>query len=150
MKEEIKAFFAKLGIGKVESNADGVFMKDEDVKKMMLVNESNETLTASLQAEKEGRIADNIAKDTIISVLKTEKDTLTTENKNLSSENTRLTTELAAAKAGETVVKPTDADPNIIGSKKKELTKNESVLAEILASTSETERAMYAPKKPVE
>ena len=113
MKDKWKAFFASLGIGKVESSADGIFMKEEDVDKIHAVHTANETLKAELKAEKDSRVADSTAKDATIATLTEEKTTLSAEISTLTSENTRLTTELAASSAGETVIAKPVADPII-------------------------------------
>lgn len=125
MKDKWKAFFAALGIGKVESSADGIFMKEEDVDKMHAVHTANETLKAELQAEKDSRAADSTAKDATIATLTEEKTTLSAEISTLTSENTRLTTELSAATAGETVLTKPVADPAITATGKAKKSANE-------------------------
>lgn len=113
MKDKWKKLFVYLGIGKVESSADGIFMREEDIDKLNSVHEQNETLRAEAQAAKDTHAAALAAKDTEIASLQSQITTLTAQRDGLKTANQTLTDENAALKAGETKPAGRTADPDL-------------------------------------
>ena len=121
-------------INKVAAEQSELLKKDYDAK----------IATASARVKKEAEDAHKISMDANIAITASKEIELIAAKADV----TRLTIELAAAKAGETIVKKV-GDPPLSGDKKIELTGNEKILQELLAEATETEKMIYAPKKPV-
>lgn len=134
MKEKWNSLMAFLGIQKVETSSDGVFMSEESVDKIAGIHSTNENLASenetlkgkvsALEAEKVNSVAAN---ETAINNLKSEHTSLieakNSEIENLNTKVATLENDLAIAKGKKTETKGV-SDPNVTETKKK-LTANQ-------------------------
>lgn len=143
MKDKWKALFAFLGISNIETSADGVFMKEEDVDKFSKMesdfnslkseNESlkneNSDLKSSIEAKEQEL---NQKNQTTINEKDAEISALTASVGDLKTALDKKENELAIALGKETKAGDKN-DPSLISAKKK-LSKNELAAAKNAAA----------------
>lgn len=100
IKEKWNSLMSSLGISKLESSADGVFMKEEDVDKMAALHAENETLKADALATKQTN-TELVTANTNLAAqnadLQKQIETLTAENQALTEKVATLESQPAAA-----------------------------------------------------